>query len=135
MKAISLHQPWATWIALGWKTIETRRHNRFQSLEGQRIAIHAALSFDHSAYEAAMPFLSELQRHKWFEFRRNQIPHGALVATALVHRFSYGLFEDHDASALIECKTHRTGLFLRDIAPLYKPIPCTGRQGIFEVTL
>ena len=41
MKAITLHQPWASLIACGLKTIETRSWTPPQSLVGQRIAIHA----------------------------------------------------------------------------------------------
>ena len=42
MKAISLHQPWASLIALGYKIIETRSWKPPAWLIGQRIAIHAA---------------------------------------------------------------------------------------------
>lgn len=41
MKALTLHQPWASLIALGVKTIETRSWRAPQALIGQRIAIHA----------------------------------------------------------------------------------------------
>jgi len=41
MKAITLHQPWATLIALNVKRIETRSWRAPASLIGQRIAIHA----------------------------------------------------------------------------------------------
>lgn len=134
MKAISLHQPWATWVALGWKTIETRRHNRFQSLAGERIAIHAAKTFDHSAYEAAKDFLSEYQRNEWFQYRMSQIPFGTIVATAYV-RACVQCFEDDGAAALIECRTTRVGLFLRDIQAFRCACEVKGRQGIFEVPL
>lgn len=42
MKAITLWQPWATLIAIGAKTIETRSWPAPPALYGQRIAIHAA---------------------------------------------------------------------------------------------
>lgn len=38
---ITLYQPWATWIMRGWKTIETRTHNRFACLDHKTILIHA----------------------------------------------------------------------------------------------
>ena len=38
---LTLYQPWATFIADGLKTIETRTHNRFTSLYGKTILIHA----------------------------------------------------------------------------------------------
>lgn len=41
MKALTIRQPWATLIALGVKTIETRSWRAPQSLIGQTIAIHA----------------------------------------------------------------------------------------------
>ena len=42
VKAMSLHQPWASLIAAGVKNVETRSRPPPQSLIGQRIAIHAA---------------------------------------------------------------------------------------------
>ena len=41
MKAITLHQPFASLIANGTKTIETRSWAPPKALIGQRIAIHA----------------------------------------------------------------------------------------------
>jgi len=42
MRAISLHQPWATLIAIGVKPYETRGYHPPAALIGRRIAIHAA---------------------------------------------------------------------------------------------
>ena len=42
MKAITLHQPWASLIACGLKTIETRDWPPPRAIVGSRIAIHAA---------------------------------------------------------------------------------------------
>ena len=39
--AITLHQPWATLIALGIKSVETRSWPAPARLVGQRIAVHA----------------------------------------------------------------------------------------------
>lgn len=47
MKAITLYQPWATWIAEGRKTYETRSFAPWSSLIGQRIAIHAGKTKAH----------------------------------------------------------------------------------------
>lgn len=51
MKCISLYQPWASAIAYGWKTIETRTHERFRGLVGERIGIHAGKKWDKHALE------------------------------------------------------------------------------------
>lgn len=42
MKALTIRQPWASLIALGVKTIETRSWKAPDTLIGERIAIHAA---------------------------------------------------------------------------------------------
>ncbi len=42
MNALTLHQPWASLIALGIKTIETRSWGARHSATGQPLAIHAA---------------------------------------------------------------------------------------------
>ena len=43
MKALTLHQPWASLIACGAKRIETRSWPPPKSLIGKRIAIHAGI--------------------------------------------------------------------------------------------
>lgn len=74
MKAITLWQPWASAIALGYKTIETRSWSAPKALIGQRIAIHAA-----QRYPA--PFQGD--RIGDFTFTED-IPLGAIVASAVL---------------------------------------------------
>ena len=45
VKAITLHQPWASLIACGLKTIETRDWPPARAVVGERIAIHAGKTF------------------------------------------------------------------------------------------
>lgn len=47
--AITLHQPWASLVALGVKQIETRSWPAPKSLIGQRLLIHASATCDHAA--------------------------------------------------------------------------------------
>lgn len=49
LPVLTLHQPWASLIALGVKTIETRSWPAPKGLIGERIGIHAALHVDHAA--------------------------------------------------------------------------------------
>lgn len=127
---ISLWQPWASWVALGWKGIETRTHNRFSSLVGKTIGIHAALKWDVNAVRIAWDFLSGEQRRKTEEFLRVG---GAIICTA--HVAEHRRLELGDAPrALIECVTPRWGLVL-DKIQAKEAIPVRGKQGIwyFEV--
>lgn len=132
MKAITLWQPWASWIMWGWKTIETRTHNRFHCLAGQTIAIHAAKRFDRNAIELARNYLRDEQIARCVD--AENFPLGAILGTAHVRLTTYCLPED-SAHALIECDSERLGLFLGIVTPFDKPIPYKGRQGIFEVQL
>lgn len=52
MKAITIWQPWASLIMSGRKAIETRTHDRFKGLVGQRIAIHAGRRWDTDCWRA-----------------------------------------------------------------------------------
>ena len=124
---ISLWRPWANFVALEWKLIETRTHQRFRSLVGKRIGIHASLKWDNNWRELAGPFLSEkrmAQVDGWLKLG------GAIICTAYVvnHR-ELDPLDNHQA--LIDC-THitRYGLILRDIKGI-ESIPCRGKQGIW----
>lgn len=59
LPCISLWQPWASWVAWGLKSIETRTHNRFATLRGRTIGIHAANRWDLDAFAAARGFITE----------------------------------------------------------------------------
>jgi hypothetical protein len=130
MKCITLWQPWATWIALGWKRIETRTHSRFACLKGQRIAIHAGRKWDKWAFHSAGRWLTDEQMKA-----TTDVPSGVVVCTAYVYNH-IELSPVHSQSALIECKyTKRYGLMLSDVEPLTQPVPARGRQGIWNVEL
>jgi len=83
MKAITLWQPWASLIAVGAKTIETRSWAPPASLIGHRIAIHAARkpapkdidSIAESVIAAALDFPPS---------KRAGLPFGAILCTVTV---------------------------------------------------
>lgn len=74
VKAITLHQPWASFIAAGIKSFETRDWKPPKFLIGKRIAIHAAKK------------RVDLSNLEWA--RRNgvedDLPLGAVVCTAIL---------------------------------------------------
>lgn len=124
---ISLWQPWAEWVALGWKTIETRTHQRFKGLVGKRIGIHVALKWDDSAIEVAGEYLGSVRRGMTAGFLRIG---GAVICTAFV-REHRKLGPLDNTRALIDC-THitRYGLILEDIQ-IIEAVPAKGKQGIW----
>ena len=133
MKVITLWQPWATWVALGWKTIETRTHNRFACLEGKTIAIHAGKKFD----DKAMLIASDYLKNKGLQAEANVVlyPKGLILCTAFVREFGFINNLAHCIDALIECHNGgegRYGLYLENITELKYPIKTKGSQGIWN---
>ena len=74
--AITLHQPWASLIALGIKTVETRSWPVPARLVGQRIAVHAGKRLVRQPGERIERELLA----RWGEDWRVIIPTGAVVA-------------------------------------------------------
>lgn len=142
MDAISLHQPWATWVAVGWKTIETRTHDRFKRLTGRRIVIHSARKIDKAAffnnyyYERAN--LSHSPTNAINLSYAVQIFGGKLLCTAKVAdcRWAPDLDFEVPAEWNKQAMCDVAGkfcIFLDEIKPLVNRIPFRGRQGIFHV--
>ena len=80
LPAITLHQPWATLIAEGIKTVETRSWFPPVKLLGRRIAIHAGatkLSL-YSQLGETDEAMFKLAGAHW----RDEVPYKAIVATA-----------------------------------------------------
>jgi len=132
LPVISLWNPWAMWVALGWKKIETRTHVRFQSLTGRRIGIHASRRWDDHWREAASVYL-DVEQIARTEANQTHWRGGIVVCTADVHAFSM-LRPEHAGDALIECDTLRWGLYLSNVKETRFPqVPIKGGQGIFYV--
>ena len=146
MNAITLWEPWATLIALKFKTIETRDHDRFWALKNKRIAIHAGRSFDDTAWltieeleddlqwEIEMPdFRKVFGAQAWKALRDptawNQ---GRVVATAFVEDARRLTIQD-SVGALC-CAEGRFGLVLSNVERLTHAIPARGYQGVWEWT-
>ena len=144
--AITLHQPWASLIALGIKTVETRSWPAPARLVGQRIAVHAGKRLVRQPGGA----IERELRARWGENWRVITPTGAVVATAVLAGMARVAHIDpssghavHDDSAEVGCAmgTGRTPIdpwgdfscgrwlwFLDDVAALPEPAPAVGHQ-------
>ena len=131
MKAITIWQPWASWIAWGRKTIETRTHGRFEFLMGQRVGIHAGKKFDEEAIEMAAYYRPEIVEEHERQLAAGGYPAGVLLCTAYVY----------DVASVLECEgtealcdtTCAYGLYLDKIKPFDPPVPMRGYQGAWEL--
>ena len=151
MKALTLYQPWASLIAMGVKSIETRS---WKTNYTGRLAIHAAKQvwpqagidlLNDGRVAAAYREITgnELQKiwHVW--------PHGAIVATCKLV-FCREILEwpdlyvyDYRMKAAVKIGESLEGLLgdfrpgrfawmLEDVQPLRVPIAATGHQGLWN---
>jgi hypothetical protein len=122
---ITLYQPWATWIMRGWKTIETRTHNKFESLIHKTILIHAGQTTDAKAINN--PYLTKEQ----LLFEPDEMVNGYILGSVYVDACGWLCGDDYEnRSALIET-TGRYGLFLEKVDRWKYPIPERGEMGIW----
>ena len=136
MKAITLHEPWATLIAYQVKNIETRSWPAPRSIVGQRIAIHAGKTVDRGfaaslgcdthpgtmVATAVLAWVARVREHPQRELRTviAYTPTG-VVRDAYVDR--YGDFS-----------IGRWLWRLTDIVSIIMPIPVDGHQGFWNWT-
>jgi hypothetical protein len=129
MPAITLWGPWAQFVALRLKSIETRWHDRFKSLVGKRIAIHAGKSFVREDLDEAIAEFgldAELVNHPLMSVR------GAVVCTALVRaNLKLGGMAHTRRKALCDC-AGKHGLVLDSIKVVDPPAFVQGHQGIWQ---
>lgn len=155
MRALSLWQPWASAIASGAKTIETRSWST--DYRGP-LAIHAAKR----CVKAELAVLLEdpvwrgalaAGESETTDYLLSTLPFGAIVATCrLVECFPTAAFAPELLGELQgrprragevpntwterdlgDFSAGRFGWVLRDIRPLEQPLPCRGQRGLFHV--
>jgi len=155
MKAISLWQPWASAIACGSKTIETRH---WSTKYRGPLAIHAAKHFDKEEliyFASCWHWCGALEPIGLKMGGKNSIidllPFGAIVAVcnlsachstgSLLNQFLNekrypkrgGESCAWTENSMGDFSLGRFGWILKDIKPLKKPYLFKGSQGLFEV--
>lgn len=138
MKAITIHQPWATLIALGEKRFETRGWStRYRG----PIAIHAAKKVDKEIC-LEEPYLSVLARHG---YTADNLPTGAVVATCQLVE-CHKVIEDYGSSASVgedltrvihpeyDFGWYEIGRYAWEMADVKRidPVPAKGQQGLWN---
>jgi hypothetical protein len=157
MKAITLHQPWASLIVIGAKRFETRGWGPPHALVGERIGIHAGLvcapahRLDAGAL-AAMERALGVPCAQWAA----RLPRGAMLCTARLAaahkirrvcldmgRAETRAFRRERNCEISENAIIETDLFgwygpgrfaweLADVIPLEPAAPMRGRQGLWD---
>ena len=152
MYAITLHQPWATLITLGVKTVETRFWPAPERLLGQTFAIHAGKRVVRRPGECIERELRAQLGEEW----NRAIPAGAVLATATLAGMARVEYVDpmtghavHNGRTEMGCAAGRRRTlidpwgdfslgrwlwFLTDVEALQEPVPAVGRQGFWRWT-
>lgn len=130
MKAITLTQPWATLVAIGAKTIETRSWST--NYRGE-LAIHAAKGFpvDCKWLCFGEPFRTLLYEHGYHH--PDQLPRGLVIATArLVNvRATSDLVVSPLEEALGDFSDGRFGWLLANVQRI-EPTAARGSLGLWD---
>jgi len=128
--AITLWQPWASWILLGWKGIETRTHARLASLAGKWVAIHAGQRWHQDAYEIASLYLSPGKIA--YSLKHLHRRHGQVLCVAHVIEHRRLLMADSRRALCPAYGLH--GLVFDRIIRLPRGMLAQGHQGIWNWT-
>ncbi len=145
MKALTLHQPWASLIAHGVKTVETRSWAPPRQLVGQRIAIHAGRRVVRGGTSwGTRQAIADLYGPEWWK----EIPVEAVVCTALLvevrrvteHSGGVAYLAPSLGSdrSQVQIDPHgdfdpgRWLWFLRDVELVEPPSPAIGHQGLWN---
>lgn len=140
MKAITIKQPFAALLALGYKRYETRS---WQTKHRGKLAIHAGKSIDRQACER--PEVRRILQDAGYESWRD-LPTGAVIAIGELTNCSRVLMQDmthgvaHTHIAQIDGLAYEFGDFtvgryaweVVNVELLAEPIPCRGRLSLWE---
>ncbi|WP_127580883.1 ASCH domain-containing protein [Paenibacillus koleovorans] len=144
MKAITIHQPWATLIAIGAKQFETRS---WATKYRGPIAIHAGKQLDLSAIAVA-EIRETLVRHGYTHW--NMLPQGVIATAELVQCWSIGLDYQNGMPSLyngengetrkVSVAEEKVGYYdfgryawqMDHVVKLPKPIAAKGQQGLWN---
>jgi len=126
LRALTIHQPWAWFIAKGYKPIENRSWRPPQSLVGNWLAIHAGKKWD----------IAEVASNTSFAHVNCRAPLpssigamgdqcGSILAVARVTGFV--------AESASPWFFGPVGWTLADVVELPEPVACRGAQGLWKV--
>jgi hypothetical protein len=144
MKALTMTQPWASLVAIGENTIETRA---WSTRHRGPLAIHAAKGFPADARRLCRqsPYRAALARHGYAS--ADDLPLGSVIAVAVLadvlefDRDSLrkvrdgarrGLLPEHEAE-FGDFSPGRFGFVLHDVRRLAAPIPVRGMLGLWTL--
>ena len=125
--AITLHQPWASLVASGYKLLLRTSNQDFGELVGQTVAIHAS--------ECYTKGLITILKKDYPDVPIDRLSCPSCCVLCLVDVFTFSpVNKNHNGMALEDCGGDwgipLFGLFFKNIRPFLKPIPCDWDDGM-----
>ncbi len=137
MKALSIHQPWASLIAEGHKTIETRT---WKTNYRGPLAVHASKTGSDSNARSLWIDVFMSRASKTIGIFPWKFPRGQIIATCTLHDIvcytPQKFINGYGKHLCPPGKYYQHGLYgwvLTDIKKLDTPIPCKGQLGLWEL--
>lgn len=135
MRALTIWQPWASAIALGFKPVENRDWAPPASSMGELFAIHAAVRVPTEVETLEVATTAAKSRKQWEALPTTSV-RGAVIAVARLVTCIDDEKEDLDAlpSDVDRWFVGRFGWIFREVKQI-EPVVCVGRQGIWRLPL
>ncbi len=135
MKALSLWEPWASLICLGYKRFETRSWNtQFRGV----LVIHAAKRTDDLEYWFNQPFFREAFEQAGIKSFVDLPLSKALCTANLIGTFRTEMIRDRLSRrerAFGNYEDGRWAFELADVKPFRSPLTMRGAQGLFDCNI
>jgi hypothetical protein len=139
MHAVTLWNPWAAAVAMGWKSVETRTKRTL--LRGE-FAIHSAKQWDRAQRKAARRLALRIGKPEDFFVETKDCPanqRGVVVGVGRLVRCEVMTEELIAQQSEIELAfggwvPGRWAWFLEDMIPLHEPVPLRGRQWVWTLS-
>ncbi len=124
VRALTVKQPWAWAIAMGWKDIENRNWPVPKYLLGEWVAIHAGLSWDADGFDGFAEIMTRTGRAD--DVYRCEDVRGAVIAVVRLE----GDVLRHSSPWFVG----RHGFVMQDSIKLQEPIGCRGALNFWQLS-
>lgn len=131
--ALTIWNPWAYWVSIGWKTIENRTWAPPASAIGRHLAIHAGKRLHKAMAADALEFVKDLRAAQQLPsgpfdglpVTMRTVPYGAIVAVCRLVGWTRASDDPWFVGPV--------GWQLADVIPIDPPVSCNGDKGLWLV--
>ena len=128
MKALSLKQPWAWLVCIGYKDVENRT---WRTNIRERNYIHASMATDNLIVKQGSIIKRNLTMKQYDHYSVTEMVRGAIIGEVDIKDCVFRFGEENDNLYSIWHFKGYYGMILSNPVLYDKPIPCKGHLGFF----